>query len=963
MFDPSKLNLNLEENWDDTWKKDSSQKWGSWKKSQTTQQKTENSSKEGLSSIIDPLNDNTEEDLINQKFISNDEKRDQQKQVKKEESIEEQKQEESAIIWDISDVINNNSKLSKLQEKSDSHIMSWGKMININIDSLEYVLHFLLSKQLNVFTLEPWENDVKVTMKSGKLEKEVHYIKYPIYSKILLKAKSLTKLVLDDSQNSQNWEGETQIKEKKYKLVSKTVPSDLWEKIFFKITEINSSESLKVKSKTSWATLLSFFWIITIIALIIGWSFISFIVLNANTLADVKFFQSLWVNLNDINTLIGTIITYIFSALIFVETIFLAVFLFKTLLTKKTYRKKRIWLWIISFFILLTTFATWTAWMVIDRKISSLPNWQEMAFWEVQVFDNGKLVSDQFDKEWALLNSTSDLIWPITLKYDLSFWAKQEERKWFSIKRYVWNIWDSKKEELSPVLIHSFDWVWTSNINLKVIWSDRRGNQIEKVIDISPVNIESIVKIVETPVKSWGKTIRFDATDLKAFGKIDWFFIEKWNKWELESVYNWYDFQPSKIIIDDTLIWMRINKPWRKSNRLDKIFVVQKESWDTIRWEIVFDRDPVDDLQYTFSVENANTTFWNGFIETFTWKIEDSIKSIDAEIDQVTESSKYIHQFNAHWEHKVVVELTDSRWKIKALETTINIPRRLKLKEWLSIYNKDELIKNIWYDAKNNEYYLDELPVPTELKLDARRVKASNILYEFKWATWDINDDGTSDKEWNILNFPVDIEWNYSIVAKYRFQHRRIKDEVVTLEERILIEWIKKDAIVDLQIQPDSTYVPTMVKFDASKSQVKWKNIEKFIYDYWDKVIEERDAVNPWHKYSYPWEYIIKLTVVTTDWEKYTTEKKLILKPKPQAAKIITSMKNAPTNQGIDFSSDQSEGQITWYYWEFGDWEVSIDANPTHSYSKAWEYTVVLKVNFQNNNTLTDEMNIVIRDE
>jgi hypothetical protein len=35
-------------------------------------------------------------------------------------------------------------------------------------------------------------------------------------------------------------------------------------------------------------------------------------------------------------------------------------------------------------------------------------------------------------------------------------------------------------------------------------------------------------------------------------------------------------------------------------------------------------------------------------------------------------------------------------------------------------------------------------------------------------------------------------------------------------------------------INKDSTYVPVVVSFDASKSMVKNENIEKFIWDYGD---------------------------------------------------------------------------------------------------------------------------------
>ena len=71
-------------------------------------------------------------------------------------------------------------------------------------------------------------------------------------------------------------------------------------------------------------------------------------------------------------------------------------------------------------------------------------------------------------------------------------------------------------------------------------------------------------------------------------------------------------------------------------------------------------------------------------------------------------------------------------------------------------------------------------------------------------------------------------------------------------------------------------------------------------------------------------------------------------------------MKTAPVYQWIDFSSEESSGQITSYFWDFWDWEVSTEANPTHAFEVAWDYSVTLKVSYQNNNTLTDSMDIKI---
>jgi PKD repeat protein len=73
-------------------------------------------------------------------------------------------------------------------------------------------------------------------------------------------------------------------------------------------------------------------------------------------------------------------------------------------------------------------------------------------------------------------------------------------------------------------------------------------------------------------------------------------------------------------------------------------------------------------------------------------------------------------------------------------------------------------------------------------------------------------------------------------------------------------------------------------------------------------------------------------------------------------------MKKTTVYQWIDFDSSKSEWQIVWYLWDFGDWSVSTEPNPSHSYSKPWKYKVVLKADFANNNVLEDYINIEITD-
>jgi hypothetical protein len=398
-----------------------------------------------------------------------------------------------------------------------------------------------------------------------------------------------------------------------------------------------------------------------------------------------------------------------------------------------------------------------------------------------------------------------------------------------------------------------------------------------------------------------------------------------------------------------------------KDNKwFDKIFIIKWDSSNAINWEIKYSQSITNDFEYELKIVNPESDFWDWFIEEFEWVYWQKTIIKKADPVDLEESSKVIIKFNNYWQNEVYVNLKDSSWQHRKIEATINIPRRIKLREELEIYNNDIKIKNVKYIKKENEYFINELAVPTKLKFDARYMKAENDIYTLDEVTWDLDNKPWIEKLWKLIEHDIVLEWNHIITINYKFVHRKLRTDVINLKEKIYIEAIKKDAILDLQIEKESDYVPMNVRFDASKSYIKDDDIVKFEYNYWDWIIEERDAINPWHKYTSPWDYIVKLTVIWKSWKSYSTEKKLILKPEPQKAKIWVSMKNAPILQWIDFYSTDSTWQIIWYFWDFWDGKKSTEANPTHSYEKAWTYKVRFKLDFVNKNSLEDEMEIVI---
>ena len=951
MFDPSKLDLDLDNNEENNSKIEENKKT-------LNEDKKEKESE--TNDVLDNLNDSDKKgsNISNEKENSS---KNTEENKSKENNNSTGEKEVGRTEYEKS--IIKQKEIEEKNKKIQKEIEEEKIVFDINITNIDILLWIIVDKGYDFATFEPMDIDsaVKITFRKDKIVKEIRYIKYPIYTNILISAKILTKLTVDETENEQEWSWEKIIRNKSYKILTKVVPSDLWSKLFIKATYIEKKLEKKEVKKTSLSQIITFLSAIAFIALVIwGW-FIGFIVLNAKTIQDVKFFYSLWINLNEINSFISQAIAIIFSILIFIETIFLVIYLFKFSLTKKEFKQKKIRLWIISTIILILTFSTASVWMIIDKKIKSLPNWQEMAYWDVQLFDNSKLVSDSFDKEWSLLEDTSNLIWPVEIKFDLSYYAKKEEQKWVTIKKYSWDFWDGTiKESTTPTVIHNFDTVWNHKIALTLEEVDLQDKvTIKEMEKIPDVNISYMVEINEKKLNNWWKMVDFDASSLKELGKIEWYFIDNLDK----PVWTWDVFRIWKPIFEETLVWMYIKRNDKKSDKLDKLFVIKWEEKIKLSWEIKYTRSVLNDLVYEIKLVNLENDFWNGYIEEYKWKIWDKEITKEWDITNPEKASTINFQFDTYWDHKVTVTLKDSAWETKTITTNINVSKDLKLSRELRIYNDWSLMKNITYDQWLNEYYINEIWTPTKLKLDARFIKPNNLLYTLKKVSWDYNSDWDIDEVNKIWRYNIDTEWNHIITVYYEFDNRKIADDIIKLKEQIFIEWIKKEAIIDFKINKNSDYVPVVVWFDASTSQVKNENIEKFIWDYDDWIVEERDSIVQWHKYTTPWNYKVKVTVVTSNWKEYFATKNLILKPKPQSVKIKTSMKVAPVWQGIDFSSDESEWQIIWYFWDFWDWNVSTDANPTHSYKKEWKYKVSLKLDFSNKNILEDIIYIEVTND
>lgn len=829
-----------------------------------------------------------------------------------------------------------------------------------NLNSFDDALFFLLKNSYDFLAFEATQEYIKISCKKDAVLKEVKYIKYPVYLNILLKAKSSANLDVLNTQWEQKWQGKYILQGKDLDILIKTLPGSFWETLYVKakISQEKAKQKPKTKQKISPGQAFGFLGVLLFVALILWGAFLAFVITHAQTPADVSFFSNLWISLNDINSFLLKLTTFVFSIVVIIEIILLVLVLFKAFYTKKELKTRRIALFIASGLVLSITFASATLWMYLDRTIKSLPNWLELSYGLIQIYDNNLLNTEEIGKDGALISDTTSLIGPIDLKFDVKYLARNEERQWFQVSMYHWDFGDGQKVETQiPEVVHSFNTKWTFDIKLTLEGVDSRlpDKKSSKPASETPkITLSYMVKVKESMLANGGKTVMFDATELKPLGEIEWYLKDDLKK----PAYTGYNFQPSKIYFEPSLIGMKLkNAPGKLMSRIFSI------AWEqaTIQWKIDSKVSLDNDLEYTFRVKDIENSFWDGFIENFTWYFDGQEVKKKADILHLEDSSEVTYIFKEYKKHDVKVILTNSNGKSNQISLSIDIEKKLKLTNQIEFQRDGQTIEEVQYIPKTSDYYLYEVPVPSTITFDAKKIRPENPLYLIDDIKWDVGNDGNIDGNGKTFEYTFNREDNIDVWVTYIMKHRRDTSVVSELKEIIHLELTKKEAILSLQVKPDSEYAPALVWFDASQSKVENDNIVKFIYDYGDGIVEERDAINPGHRYLKEGNYVIKLTVVTQKWKQYSTSSALILKSFNVSAKITTSMKtNIPVGQEIDFLSTESTGQIIQYSWDFWDGNSSSDANPSHAYSKPGRYQVNLTLTFANNNIVTDTTEVEV---
>ena len=117
---------------------------------------------------------------------------------------------------------------------------------------------------------------------------------------------------------------------------------------------------------------------------------------------------------------------------------------------------------------------------------------------------------------------------------------------------------------------------------------------------------------------------------------------------------------------------------------------------------------------------------------------------------------------------------------------------------------------------------------------------------------------------------------------------------------------------------------------------------------------------NPSHTFTEPATYTVSLTVTDSDGLTHTVTAECVVELPPNV--MQTANANGPyeayVKEAVSFSSagsDDEDGEIVSYEWDFGDGGTSSESNPTHEFEDAGTYKVTLTVTDDREGTATSE--------
>lgn len=708
-----------------------------------------------------------------------------------------------------------------------------------------------------------------------------------------------------------------------------------------------SQEWIKKPQKKSMNALafLRMVWAILLVAFIFFGAFLAYIVFNPG---QASFFISFGINPGDIAHLLRQLVSAIFGVVTFILSIVWIVYLFKAILTKKEYKKKKTISIIFSVFFGILLFSEITLWAFLVQKINATD--YENPNGGVVVYDNEKFISERF-KGNAQMNNFDNLIGPLELKFDLksdaNFVGKIMDIESYKIDfdgaKCQWrdsSIVDGVNAEQSIICI--FDQAKVFRPTGIYEGLDRVTHKPKTIsMNFHTIQIAWVVDVKQTKT-----SITYDASRLTSLGKINWY-TEKGG----DAPVSTNAIFSITMENDAQILCLNISS----GTNCDKLFIIPKISDSSITAKIVHEQDKENPFLYSFHLEDKIVK--NGEITGYKWVINDNT---------ISTKETCTYTFSEYGDVRVTLFLNDSTGNITELHDNFSMLHPLEFTKGSHTESllkvTDTSLKSLLdntYSKSLRAYYITDVVIPMNVQFDATDVKVENYGYELVNVEWDFDGDSVFEKTGTKVRYELIEEKRYTFAVRYTFTDTE-KNITSLVEEKIIFEPAKKDIALALSLTQDSEYAPATVHVDGSASIPKTGTITKFMYDFGEgKWPIEGDAIQD-YRYNFPGEYTITFTVVRDDGVKEFSTRKIVIKDAPKQIAVNMSVSSGIVGKPIDFDTNGTVGQIETYSWDFWDGTTSEESNPTHTYQEKGKYIVKITVTYTDRTVRSTDREITV---
>ncbi len=568
---------------------------------------------------------------------------------------------------------------------------------------------------------------------------------------------------------------------------------------------------------------------------------------------------------------------------------------------------------------------------------------------KVELYDNDIYKVLDGDKSQALIRNASRLIGPVTVRFDLSPYIQRirNERGLVAVNSYSVNFGDGTKPVSGQVsknaadnfVLHAFSRPKVDHpyeVRGSVTGRDARGQAVD--IQMPPLSLSVVaeVRVDEVPQPEGGILVSFDATDLREYGRLEWFVESSAGSGTVKESDS-YQYTPSRVFTGSSFVWMKLYEGDTPTDF--RYFVIQGEAGALIAGRLDARPDPVDYRKYKFSLENL--AFKQGALAKVQWFVGATPAGNATDME---------YSFAGPGDYAVRAVVTDTSGNSKSFprRVTITDPVAIKAGYGLKMYDESNAEKLAGtYDDSTASYLVSGVTFPQEVSFDAKDVKADSARLRLASTDWDLDGDGNFEATGShSAKLLLSDQRPYTVHALYRFREVG-SDAERTYQDTVVISPTRLPFDVRLKVVPESEYAPSKVLLDATASQAAEGEIVNFEFDYGDgsrPAQSSRGQIT--HVYVQPGLYAAKVTAFKGNGERKSATKNFTLRRQQNVATIVTSVSRGRTGMPVNFDAKASRGSPVRISWKFGDGQAAEGESATHTYYASGSYDVSLEIQY-----------------